>query len=50
VQIAERRELRTFKVMPKRWIVGRSFTRLEKNRGLRKNCKRRPKPACSSCI
>jgi transposase len=31
VQIAKRSELHTFKVMPKRWIVERSFAWLEKN-------------------
>ncbi len=38
VQIAKRSELHTFKVMPKRWIVERSFAWLEKNRRLWKNC------------
>ncbi|OLK02428.1 transposase, partial [Xanthomonas oryzae pv. oryzae] len=42
VQIAKRSELHTFKVMPKRWIVERSFAWLEKNRRLWKNCERRP--------
>ena len=32
VQIAKRTELHTFKVIPKRWIVERSFARLDKNR------------------
>ncbi|OLI90628.1 transposase, partial [Xanthomonas oryzae] len=41
VQIAKRSELHTFKVMPKRWIVERSFAWLEKNRRLWKNCGRR---------
>jgi transposase len=40
VQIAKRTELHTFKVMPKRWIVERSFAWLEKNRRLWKNCER----------
>ncbi len=40
VQIAKRNELRTFKVMPRRWIVERSFAWLEKNRRLWKNCER----------
>lgn len=34
VQIAKRSELRTFKVMPQRWVVERSFAWLEKNRRL----------------
>ncbi len=41
VQIAECSELHTFKVMPKRWSVERSFAWLEKNRRLWKNCERR---------
>lgn len=41
VQIAKRSELHTFKVMPKRWIVKRSFAWLAKNRRLWKNCERR---------
>ncbi len=40
VQIAKRRELHTFKVMAKRWIVERSFAWLDKNRRLWKNCER----------
>ena len=40
VQIAKRSELHTFKVMPKRWVVERSFGWLEKNRRLCKNCER----------
>ncbi|RMX07513.1 IS5 family transposase [Allofranklinella schreckenbergeri] len=40
VQIAKRSELHTFKVMPKRWIVERSFAWLEKNTRLWKNCER----------
>jgi len=40
VQIAKRSERHTFKVMPKRWIVERSFAWLEKNRRLWKNCER----------
>jgi hypothetical protein len=38
--IAKRSELHTFKVMPKRWVVERSFAWLEKNRRLWKNCER----------
>ena len=40
VQVAKRSELHTFKVMPKRWVVERSFAWLEKNRRLWKNCER----------
>ncbi len=38
VQIAKRNELHTFKVIPKRWVVERSFGWLEKCRRLWKNC------------
>jgi transposase len=41
VQIAKRSELHTFKVMPKRWVVERSFAWLEKNRRLWKNAERK---------
>ncbi|WP_370678852.1 IS5 family transposase [Comamonas sp. GB3 AK4-5] len=40
VQIAKRSEMHSFKVMPKRWVVERSFAWLEKNRRLWKNCER----------
>jgi transposase len=40
VQIAKRNELHTFKVMPQRWVVERSFAWLEKCRRLWKNCER----------
>lgn len=40
VQMAKRSELYTFKVMPKRWSVERSFAWLEKNQRLSKNCER----------
>jgi transposase len=40
VQIAKRSELHTFRVMPKHWIVERSFAWLDKNRRLWKNCER----------
>lgn len=41
VEIAKRNELHTFKVIPKRWIVERSFAWLEKCRRLWKNCERK---------
>ena len=41
VQIARRNELRTFKVMPKRWVEECSFAWLDKCRRLWKNCERR---------
>ncbi|GAB2728673.1 hypothetical protein GCM10027019_05220 [Melaminivora jejuensis] len=40
VQVAKRSELHTFKLMPQRWVVERSFAWLEKNRRLWKNCER----------
>lgn len=40
VQIAKRSELHTFKIIPKRWVVERSFAWLNQNRRLWKNCER----------
>ena len=40
VQIAKRGELHKFAVIPKRWVVERSFAWLQKNRRLWKNCER----------
>ena len=40
VQIAKRSELHTFAVLPKRWVVERSFAWIEKNRRLSKNHER----------
>ena len=40
VQVARRSELHKFAVIPKRWVVERSFAWLEKNRRLWKNCER----------
>lgn len=41
VEVVKRNELHTFKVLPKRWIVERSFAWLEKCRRLWKNCERK---------
>jgi transposase len=41
VQVVKRNELRTFAVLPKRWVVERSFEWLEKCRRLWKNCERK---------
>jgi transposase len=41
VEIAKRNELHKFVVMPKRWVVERSFAWLEKCRRLWKNCERK---------
>lgn len=38
VEVVKRNELHTFKVLPKRWVVERSFSWLEKCRRLWKNC------------
>ena len=40
-EIAKRNELHSFAVIPKRWVVERSFSWLEKCRRLRKNCERK---------
>ncbi len=41
VQVVKRNELHTFAVIPKRWVVERSFAWLEKCRRLWKNCERK---------
>ena len=41
VEIVKRNELNTFVVLPKRWIVERSFAWLDKCRRLWKNCERK---------
>lgn len=41
VQVVKRNELHTFAVLPKRWVVERSFAWLEKCRRLWKNCERK---------
>lgn len=41
VQIAKRSDLHTFAVMPKRWVVERSFAWIDKCRRLWKNCERK---------
>ena len=41
VIVAKRSELHTFKIIPKRWVVERSFAWLEKCRRLWKNCERK---------
>lgn len=40
VEVVKRNELHTFTVLPKRWIVERSFAWLDKYRRLWKNCER----------
>jgi len=41
VEVAKRNELHTFAVIPKRWVVERSFAWLKKCRRLWKNCERK---------
>lgn len=41
VEVVKRKELHRFAVIPKRWIVERSFAWLEKSRRLWKNCERK---------
>ncbi len=41
VQVVKRNELHMFAVIPKRWVVERSFAWLEKCRRLWKNCERK---------
>lgn len=41
VEVAKRSELHSFAVIPKRWVVERSFSWLEKCRHLWKNCERK---------
>ena len=40
VEVAKRNELHTFEVIPKRWVVERSFAWLDKCRRLWKNCEK----------
>ncbi len=41
VEVVKRNELHTFAVLPKKWIVERTFAWLEDCRLLRKNCERK---------
>lgn len=41
VEVVQRPQLHTFAVLPKRWVVERSFAWLEKCRRLWKNCERK---------
>jgi transposase len=41
VEVVKRNEVHTFVVLPKRWVVERSFAWLEKCRRLWKNCERK---------
>ena len=41
MEVVKRNELHTFVVLPKRWVVERSFGWLEQCRRLWKNCERK---------
>lgn len=41
VDVIHRKELHQFVILPKRWVVERTFAWLEKNRRLWKNCERK---------
>ncbi len=41
VEVVKRDELHTFAVLPKRWVVERTFGWLDKSRRLWKNCERK---------
>ncbi len=49
VEIVKRNELHTFAVLPKRWIVERSFAWLDKCRRLWKNCERKLQNSFQMC-
>ncbi len=46
VEVVKRNELHSFAVIPKRWVVERSFSWLEKCRRLWKNCERKLETSC----
>jgi len=50
VEVAKRNELHKFSVIPKRWLVERSFSWLEKCRRLWKNCERKIKTSLQMVI
>src|ERR1019366_8492921 len=50
VEVVKRNELHKFKVLPKRWVVERSFAWLEKCRRLWKNCERKLRTSCQMVI
>jgi transposase len=49
VEVVKRNELHKFAVIPKRWVVERSFAWLEKCRRLWKNCEHGGRAHSSSC-
>lgn len=48
--VAKRNELHTFKVMPQRWIIERSWSWLDKCRRLWKNCERKLNSSLQSVV
>jgi transposase len=50
VEVAKRTELHTFEVMPKRWVVERSFAWLEDPEGSGKTANESSTPAYRCCI
>ena len=50
VEVIKRNELHKFKVIPKRWVVERSFAWLEKCRRLWKNCENKLRTSCQMVI
>jgi transposase len=50
VEVVKRNELHTFAVLPKRWVVERSFGWIDKCRRLWKNCERTIHNSCQILI
>jgi len=50
VEVAKRNELHTFAVLPKRWVVERTFGWLDKCRWLWKNCERTLHNSCQMLV
>ena len=50
VEVVKRSELHSFKVLPKRWIVERSFAWVDKCQRLWKNCERNLKSSLQFVI
>lgn len=50
VEVVKRNELHTFAVLPKRWVVERTFGWLDKSRRLWKNCERKIHNSCQMVV
>jgi transposase len=50
VEVAKRNELHAFAVLPKRWVVERTFGWLDKQRRLWKNCERFLHNSCQMVV